>query len=119
MAKADLIDLDKTEQETGTKHERDLEQMRAQASGNQDLEVTKALLKPKKNSDGSESKPDIESAIGYKSIQPQLNRNQTGRPDLPVLTNRDMGRPVNSGQNIGSKFFDPRKDPALNPAMNL
>ena len=121
MAEADLIDLDKTEQETGTKHERELEQQRAQATGNQDLEVTKALLKPKKNADGSESKPDIESAIGYKSIQPRLNQNQTGRPDLPVLTNRDMARPVNSSavQNIGSKSFDPRKDPALNPAMNF
>lgn len=103
MAEADQIDLDKTEQETGTKHERDLEQMRAQATGNQDLEVTKALLKPVKNADGSESRPNIEAAIGFKSIQPALNRNQTGRPNIPVLTSRDVSRPI-TGVNAAAAF---------------
>lgn len=110
---ADLIDLTKTEQETGTTHERELEKQRAQAAGNQDLEVTKALLKPRKP---EETKPDIDGAIGYKAIQPKLNRNSTGRPDLPVAA---TGQNLDPRFSLGSKFFDPRLDPALNPAIKL
>jgi DNA-binding transcriptional regulator GbsR (MarR family) len=107
-AQADAVDLDVTEQETGTTHERDLEKQRAQGTANQDLEVTKALLKPKKP---EESKPDIEAAIGYKSIQPALNKNQSGRP---VVSSKDVAAPLNPG----AMNFTPRPlDPAAIPAI--
>lgn len=43
---ADLGTLDFVEQESGTKHERDLQKQRAQSEGNQQLEITKAMLNP-------------------------------------------------------------------------
>ena len=46
----------------GTKHIRELQKMQAQARGLQDLEVLKALGKPKKV---GESSPDIEAMIGF------------------------------------------------------
>ena len=46
-----------------------MEKKPAQAQGNQNLEVTKALLKSKKP---EESEPDIDSAIGFNSISNDL-----------------------------------------------
>jgi hypothetical protein len=46
----------------GTKHIRELQKMQAQARGLQDLEVLKALGKPKKE---GESRPDISAMIGF------------------------------------------------------
>jgi hypothetical protein len=62
---ADLKDLDYVEQETGTKHARDMQKQSEQARGNQDLEVTKAFLKSQKP---EESSPDIEAAVGYNTL---------------------------------------------------
>ena len=64
-ADAELKDLDYVEQETGTKHVRDMDKQRGQARGNMDLVVTKALA--------SDRKPDaipgdIEAAIGFKQM---------------------------------------------------
>jgi hypothetical protein len=64
-ASKDKMDLDYVEQETGTKHARDMQKQQGQAEGNQTLEVTKALLKPTKP---DERKPDIEAAVGYNAI---------------------------------------------------
>ena len=65
LANADKTDLDYVEQETGTKHARDLDRQAAQARANQDLQVTKALTTPKKldTQDG-----DIEAAIGFNRL---------------------------------------------------
>ncbi|WP_206518516.1 hypothetical protein [Mesorhizobium sp. M7A.F.Ca.CA.002.12.1.1] len=60
--------LDTVEQESGTAHAREMEKQRGQAEGNQDLEITKALVKPKKQANGGESDPDIEAAVGWNSI---------------------------------------------------
>lgn len=49
-SEADKTDLDFIEQETGTSHARALEQTKAQAEGNIELEAVKALLNPKKES---------------------------------------------------------------------
>lgn len=95
QSEADKLDLDYVEQETGTQHEREMQKQKGQAQGNKELEVTKSLLSPKKE---GESKPSIDAAIGFNAL--------TGdRPD-PQL-------------NIGSKFYDPKQDPALNPSLNL
>ena len=69
-ANADLKTLDFVEQETGTKHARELEKQGGQARANQDLEVTKALLKTSK----PEEKPgDIGAAIGYNRLTEAAN----------------------------------------------
>lgn len=54
---------------SGVKHQQDMEKQQAQARANQNLEVTKALLKGRKP---DETEPDVESAIGYNSITPYL-----------------------------------------------
>ena len=59
---ADKTDLDYVEQETGTKHARDMDKQQAQARANQDLQVTKALTAPKKP---DMKDPAIEEAIGF------------------------------------------------------
>jgi hypothetical protein len=62
---AEQTALDTVEQETGTTHAREIEKQTAQSTGNQNLEVTKALVKPKKK---EESKPDIEAAVGFNQL---------------------------------------------------
>ena len=47
----------------GTKHQQEMDKQQAQAEGNMDLEITKALLKPRKP---DETKPDTEAALGWK-----------------------------------------------------
>lgn len=59
---ADNKDLEFVERETGTQHARDMQKHQAQARGNQDLQVTKALTTPRKE---GEANPDIEAAIGF------------------------------------------------------
>lgn len=59
---ADLADLDFVEQETGTKHARDLEKSSEQARANSELEITKSLLRPKKQ---DEIDGNIDAAIGF------------------------------------------------------
>lgn len=59
---ADNKDLEFVERETGTQHARDMQKHQAQARGNQDLQVTKALTTPRKE---GEAIPDIEAAIGF------------------------------------------------------
>lgn len=73
-AEADAVDLNYVEQETGTKHTRDVEKIRAQATGNQDLEVTKALTKPLKE---GEQRGNIEAALGFNLIS--QNKDNAGR----------------------------------------
>lgn len=65
LSDADKSDLDFVEQETGTKHARELEKQAGQARGNQQLKVTEALLKPAKE---GETVPDVAAAIGYNAI---------------------------------------------------
>lgn len=70
---ADQANLDYVEQETGTKHARDMDLQRGQAEGNQDLEVTKALLKSQKQANGSETKPDVEAGIGWNQLSSHMH----------------------------------------------
>jgi hypothetical protein len=71
-ATADKANLDYVEQETGTAHARDMAKQAGQARGNQDLAVTKALLDKRKNADGSETKPDVEAAVGWNQVSGHL-----------------------------------------------
>lgn len=78
-SKADLVDLDYVEQETGTKHERDMQKQRAQSQGNQNLQITKALASPKKE---GETAPDLEAAIGFNRISDRLTDGSMVDPQI-------------------------------------
>ena len=123
MAEADKTNLDVVEQETGTKHERDMEKQKGQAEGNQNLEITKALVKGRKNAMGGEDPGNIEAAIGWNEMSKRL---PTGRQRMPndignigSFINRDMGAQNDPRLSVNSKYFEPQNDPALNPAIRL
>jgi hypothetical protein len=130
-AAADQAALDFVEQETGTKHERDLEKQGAQAKANQDLEVTKALVKPKKDNERGGS---VEAAVGYNRLTDTPKKTESVPAQAPKkFTGRNYGqdvggqvsRPVdeegnkNPVSNINSQYYDAKQDPTLNPAMKL
>ena len=123
LAEADHKNLEVVEQETGTKHERDMEKQKGQAEGNQNMLITKALLDKRKNFDGSESRPDVEAAIGWNEMSKRL---PTGRQRMPndignigSFINRDMGAQNDPRLSVNSKYFEPQNDPALNPAIRI
>lgn len=68
-ARKDFQNLNYVEQETGTAHARRLDESRAQATGNQALEVTKSLLKGRKE---GESAPKLDAAIGFNQVSGAL-----------------------------------------------
>lgn len=70
MATAEQTALDTVEQETGTTHAREMQKQVAQSTGNQNLEVTKALVKPRKP---EESRPNVEAAVGYNELTRRTN----------------------------------------------
>ena len=57
-----------------------MERMRAQGEANQNLEITKALVKPIKE---GEKAPDPEAAIGWNDISKKLSK-QTDRLSIPL-----------------------------------
>jgi hypothetical protein len=69
-SKKDINDLNYVEQETGTKHARELQKQGGQARGNQNLEITKALTKPRKE---GEYQPDLTAAIGFNELSDKLS----------------------------------------------
>jgi len=68
---ADIKDLDYVEQESGTKHARELEKTSQQAKANQNLKITEALLKPRKQ---EEIPGNIEAALGFNALSSELNK---------------------------------------------
>lgn len=70
LAMVDQANLDFVEQESGTKHAREVDKQKAQARGNQSLEITKAMTKAIKE---GEKRPDLEAAVGYNRISDILN----------------------------------------------
>jgi hypothetical protein len=121
-AEADQANLDTVEQETGTKHERDLEKQKAQAQGNASLEVTKALLKPRKRLDGGEDRPNIEGAVGWNELSKRLPTGGRAAKEIVNngnLINRDIGAQNDPRLSLNSSYFDGSADPALNPGFNL
>lgn len=87
--------LDTYEQGSGIKHQRDLEKQKAQAKGNQDLTVTKALAQATKQGDVP---PNIAAAIGFNKLT-ELTDNQnfgSNRSD-----NQGSVNPVNNNEFIG------------------
>ena len=76
-SEADMKDLDYVEQETGTKHARDLQNTREQSRGNANLKIVDALTKPKKE---GEKSPDIEAAIGYSALTDRTDQDFRSSP---------------------------------------
>lgn len=70
MAKKELSDLSYVEQESGTKHARDMQLLKAQSEGNQQLAVTKALASPLKE---GYTPPNLDAAIGYGAVSDRIN----------------------------------------------
>ena len=73
-----LKELDRIEQETGTKHARKIVETQAQARSNQHLEITKSLLKGRKP---EETQPDVEAAIGYNSLSSDIENDRLLGPN--------------------------------------
>lgn len=123
LAEADQKNLDTVEQETGTKHERDMEKQRGQSEGNQNLEVTKALLKSRKTKDGGEKPGNIDAAIGWNEMSKRLPsggaRLSNDIANIGSFINRDQASRIDPRLSVNSKYFDPRNDPALNPGIRL
>lgn len=101
----DLKDLDYLEQESGTKHARDMEKQKAQSQGNQNLQITKALTTPTKE---GETTPNISAAVGYNAL---TNGNSPQE--------RDLAAQQNPAYSLGSQYYDPSQDPASALGMNL
>lgn len=101
----DLKDLDYLEQESGTKHARDMEKQKAQSQGNQNLQITKALTTPTKE---GETTPNISAAVGYNTL---TNGNSPQE--------RDLAAQQDPAYSLGSQFYDPSQDPASALGMNL
>jgi hypothetical protein len=80
-ADADQATLDFVEQETGVKHDRELEKQRGQSEGNQNLAVTKALVTPRKP---DQTEPDIEAAVGFNELT--NGARDTGQGPVPIAS---------------------------------
>jgi hypothetical protein len=94
---ANKLDLDTTEQETGTKHARDMEKTGGQATANQQLEITKALVKSRKRPDGGETDPDIEAAVGWNELSKRMSDPRAkNRPGEMALVPSGSSGPVNT-----------------------
>ena len=94
-AKGEKEALDTYEQGSGIKHQRDLEKQKAQAKGNQDLTVTKALAQATKQ---GEVPPNIAAAIGFNKLTELTDNTNFGsnQPD-----NQGSVNPVNNNEFIG------------------
>lgn len=112
-AQSNKADLDFVEQETGTAHAREMEKQQAQARGNQDLQVTKALTTPRKEGEGM---PDIDAAVGYNQVSDMMKGADVSAPISPL--ERNALATTTPQLNLRSSRFDPSMDPALNPGLN-
>lgn len=109
-AMKDNENLNYLEQESGTKHARDMEKQRGQSQGNQNLQVTKALTQPQKE---GETSPNISAAIGYNALTGDDN---SGIQSIPQ---RDVAAQTDPALSLGSGYYDPSQDPAMNAGINF
>lgn len=85
MAETNKINIEATQLADGTAHQYDMEKQRAQANANQDLEVTKSILKNRKK---DEVAGDIEAAIGYNVLS---NRKQKADTAPKKVRDENLG----------------------------
>lgn len=113
---SDKLDLDYVEQESGTQHEREMAKQKAQSQGNQNLQVTKALTKAMKP---DERNPDIAAAVGFNQLSDKMDQVQPRQSLYNADEFAQAPTRPDPVSNLGSKYFDPTIDPALNPSINL
>ena len=77
MAQAENVTLDTELDQSGARHDRNVETMGAQARGNRDLEVTKELLK------GETGAGNIEAAVGFNRLTEDSDTRQGNGPPQP------------------------------------
>lgn len=133
-AKEHKIATDTAEQAAGVTHERGMEQTATQAEANQNLEVTKALLKTHKQANGAESKPNVEAAVGWNALSAKTRQvpsplstitpstevpNTIADPVDSAMERDQMAEGGDPRYSLGSKFFDPSLDPSQNPNVNM
>lgn len=94
-AKGEKEALDTYEQGSGIKHQRDLERQKAQAKGNQDLTITKALAQATKP---GETPPNIAAAVGFNKLTELTDNMNSG---LSRQDNQQSMNPVNNNEFIG------------------
>lgn len=111
QSQSNKTDLDFVEQETGTAHERELEKQKAQARGNQNYAITKALTEKRKP---DEQLGNIEAAIGFNQLSDMM---EGSGPRTPA--ERDVAAEQDPRLNINSPDYDPSLDPATNPGIGL
>ena len=100
-----------------------MEKQRGQSEGNQNLEVTKALLKGRKTKEGGEEPGNVDAAIGWNEMSKRLPsggaRLSNDIANIGSFINRDQTSRFDPRLSVHSKYFDPRNDPALNPGIRL
>ena len=114
VARTQALQLDYVEQSGGIRHERDMERIATQAEAQADAEVTKALVKPRKE---GEAPGRIEEAINRNTLQKM--RPMASTPTVDSLAERDALQAQDPRLSIGSGNFEPQMDPALNLNLNL
>lgn len=103
-SQADNENLDYLEKESGTQHAREMDKMKAQSQGNQNLQITKALTQPTKE---GETTPNISAAVGFNALT-QSNEQE-----------RDLAAQNNPALSINSQYYDPSQDPSSALGSNL
>lgn len=103
-SQADNENLDYLEKESGTQHAREMDKMKAQSQGNQNLQITKALTQPTKE---GETTPNISAAVGFNALT-QSNEQE-----------RDLAAQRNPALSINSQYYDPNQDPSSALGSNL
>jgi hypothetical protein len=114
---ADKANLDFVQQQDGTTHARQMAHAEAQADGNKDLEVTKALLKARKP---DETPPNIEAAVGYNALTKDKSANAAQPTPAPVDIPQNLSEQPQSQQPIAPQpgFPAPEGQPGADPMQD-
>lgn len=103
-SEADITDLDYVEQETGTKHEREIEKGRVQAEANMELEVVKAGLN---NTSNKANIPSKKTTSKVNSVD-----------QLPMTAEeRELWKRKNPALSLTSDRYDSSQDPSSNLSL--
>lgn len=70
QAKAQETATKVMDEQSGNAHAKEMEKQKAQAEGNQQLQITKALTQPRKM---DQAAPDVEAAIGYNALSQRMS----------------------------------------------
>jgi len=107
QAEAENIALDTQLDADGTSHERAVESMGAQASGNRDLEVTKALLS------GEAAPGNIEAGVGFNKITDDADRRRAATKKPVSAPQEQFPGPVPQDTSV----FPSEEELALDPNL--